>query len=354
MPRKPRKSTTPKKEKSVSPGAEREAGSRPIDLIMSDAIAVRPNIASTLGSRIDSTAFQPISNPQVVTVDGITGVFTPVTNKPDTPISADERKNLQMLIENLQKQVGELRNENITLTQQLEVLRNPPHSPEDFATAIQQSVDELQQKLTAMKNPVSSFALKEFRIDANVMIDVTQFGTIEYRFIRPDDTIDPNALSRITMDLVPIPKASLDHTWTMDLFQPGLGIEELPHITSEQSKTLETNSICTIGEFLQVGTRARAATQLVALLGVERAALSQWLQQAELLTLKGTNGATVLVLIAAGFNSLSAIAATTPEALLNAYLEKRKGMNQSGSVEATLEEANLWISASRRYLGTAG
>ena len=267
----------------------------------------------------DFGVLQLTAGAQIVKVRGVTGIFTPVTNRPDKPLTDDERKNFQALIEQLTRQVAALQASNLALTKQLDDLRNPPHSADAFSTAIQYSVDDLQQKLTTMKNPMSNFGLKGFRIDARVMIDISRLGAIEYRFIRPGDPADPNAVSQITMDLVPIPKAGADHTWTPDLFQPDLSIEALPQITRGQAKVLEASHIFTIGEFLQVGTRARATAELVALLRIERTALADWVRQAELLTIKGTNGATVLVLIAAGYPSLDAIAHSTPDALLAAH-----------------------------------
>jgi hypothetical protein len=301
----------------------------------------------------DPGAFRPVGRPSVVVVSGVTGIFTPVTATPGGPLTEDERKNYQTLLLALQKQLAALEAANAALTAQLEALRNPPRSPEDFATAVQQSVDELQQRLSTTRNPVSSFALKDFRLEAQVMVDVSPLGTIEYRFARPGEPADPATLSRITLELVPLPKSGLDHTWTADLFQADLTVGALPSIEPQQSRILEDNHIFTIGEFLQVGTRARAAAYLVALLGVERARLSAWVQQAELLTLKGTNGATVLVLIAAGFPSLQALAAATPEALLAAYQQARQGPGHAGSVDVTLDQARQWVAAARRYTGTA-
>jgi hypothetical protein len=79
--------------------------------------------------------------------------------------------------------------------------------------------------------------------------------------------------------------------------------------------------------------------------------MSAWISQAMLLTLKGTNGTTVLVLMQAGFPDFETIAATTPEALLEKYTAARTKQKSKTSLAATLADCQLWVAATRKYLG---
>jgi hypothetical protein len=152
-----------------------------------------------------------------------------------------------------------LRSDNLQLRGRIDTLTQRPSAPDDFASAIQQSVDELQQRMANMKNAMSNFAVRELKLDASVFVQVSPVGSIEYRFVQPGDNIEAAAVSRLSLDIVPVPRNDLAGVWTPNLFQPELPISALPEITLEQTRALEGEGLFSIGEFLQVGTRARAS-----------------------------------------------------------------------------------------------
>jgi Domain of unknown function (DUF4332) len=287
----------------------------------------------------------------IVTVDGIRGVFTPVGAADGTPLGNDERKNLQAAIDELRKEVGRLQSANLQLGKDLSALRNRPSAPDDFATAVQQSLDELQQRMSNMRNSMSNFAVKEFKLEADVFVQVSPLGTIEYRFLQPGDTTSPTALSKLSLHLVPVPKNNLAGVWTPNLFQPELSLAALPELNPEQQKRLEGAGLFSIGEFLQVGTRARAQAYLEALLETERKHLAIWAQQAALMTLRGVNGGGAMVLIEAGFGSFDALAGADAVALVKVYSVLREKNPAWAAAEADEALAAQWIRAARQYLG---
>jgi len=255
------------------------------------------------------------------------------------------------VIDELRKEVGRLQSESLQLSSDLSVLRDRPSAPDDFATAVQQSLDELQQRMATMRNSMSNFAIRDFKLEADVFVQVSPLGNIEYRFVQPGDNVNATALSKLSLQLVPVPKNDLAGVWTRNLFQPETSLAALPGLQPEQLQRLEGAGLYSIGEFLQVGTRARAQAHLEALLETDRKRLSLWAQQAALMTLRGVNGAAALVLIEAGFGSFETIAATTALALDRAYLKVRR-KHPEWSAPATDEGLALqWIRAARQYLG---
>ena len=199
-----------------------------------------------------------IGTDRLVKVDGVTGVFTPITTATDQPLGPDERKNLLAIIDDLKREIGSLQTSNLKLAGDLRALRERPSAPDDFAAAVQQSLDEMQQRMSTMRNSMSNFAVRELKLDASVFVQVSPLGSIEYRFVQPGDDIEAAAVSRLSLDIVPMPKNDLAGVWTLNLFQPNVPISALPGITPEQAKSLEAAGLFSIGEFLQVGTRARA------------------------------------------------------------------------------------------------
>ncbi|MBP7641118.1 MAG: DUF4332 domain-containing protein, partial [Thauera sp.] len=158
--------------------------------------------ASLLDPRlIDAMEFKPVGSSSLVNLDGRLGVFTPVA---DGDSGAD---NTEAVIAALRKELTRLESENAALRRQLaEVEAARKRSPDDFASAVAHTLDTLQHKLAQTTNPVSRFAVREVAIDAQVTVDVSPLGTLEYRFVRPEDNIDPSKLSRIRLDLVPLPR----------------------------------------------------------------------------------------------------------------------------------------------------
>lgn len=303
-------------------------------------------------SKTDIAALRRLGNDTLVTVDGVTGVFTPVTSKDGTPVTADERKNLLAIIDQLKQEVATKQDNILRLNQELTTLREMPSSaPEDFATAVQQSLDELQQRMANMRNGISNFAVRDFKLDASVFVQVTPMGSVQYRFIQPGENIEAAAVSRLSLNVVPIPKSDARGVWTSNLFQPELPISALPEVDATMAARLEKAGIYSVGEFVQVATRARAQVQLEALLDVQRDRLTLWAQQAALMTLRGVDGKVATVLIKAGLGSFELLAANTSELVFKLYETTRAGLPDLGAAEIEVALAAQWIRAARQYLG---
>ncbi|HMC15476.1 MAG TPA: DUF4332 domain-containing protein [Albitalea sp.] len=317
----------------------------------SRALVPLPGTLQPLGDTTRLDKLTRVGSDSIVTVDGVRGVFTPVGAKDGQPLGSDERKNLQTVIDELRKEVGRLQSDTLQLAVELAALRERPSAPDDFASAVQQSLDEVQQRMATMRNSMSNFAVREFKLEADVFVQVSPLGSIEYRFVQPGDNINPTALSKLSLHLVPVPKNNLAGVWTPNFFQPELGLAGLPDLQPTQLQRLEAAGLFSIGELLQIGTRARAQAYLEALLGTERKRLALWAQQAALMTLRGVNGGAAMVLIDAGFGSFDALAATDAATLAKAYARLRRKHPEWSAPAADAVLALQWVRAARQYLG---
>ena len=293
----------------------------------------------------------PVERTVLANVNGQLGVFTPLTHATGAPADPNADKNLDVVIASLRDEVAKLGAENQTLQGQLNTLLSKPTAPEDFATALQQSVDKLQTLLSSMTNPVSNFAVKEFQLETNVEVTVTSLGTVEYRFIPFDQKVDPGALSRITLQLVPVPKQTAANTFTSQ-FQPQVSISSIAGLTADQQALLHSSGLDTVGDFLSVGTRARSSVELVSLLKVDRTQMAALLASASLLTLKGVDGPRAAVLIAAGIDSLEKIAALQPDDLVKRFNDERTAMKRNDAAPIDAAQAAAWIAAASAFLGS--
>jgi hypothetical protein len=265
---------------------------------------------------------------------------------------ATTRATQQQQIAQLKKEVAAQHNEIQRLKGELATLRDTPSSPsQDFASAVQQSLDELQQRMTTMNNPLANFAVRELELDAAVFVHVTPTGAVEYRFVQPGQSIEPAALSRLTIGVVPVPKTDLRGVWTAELFQPELGVGELPEVTAAQAKKLEKAGIFSIGEFLQVATRARAQAYLATQLGVDRRKLALWAQRAALMALRGVNGGAAQVLILAELGSFETLVAATAPGIVQRYARMREKHPELKAPPVDDALAAQWVRAARQYLG---
>lgn len=304
-------------------------------------------------TKLDNATLVRLGGDRVVTVGGVTGLFTPITSGSDKPLGADERQNLLAIVDQLKREVSELQSRNLQLQADLTTLRQRPTAPEDFASGVQQSLDELQQRMGNMRNGTSNFAVREFKLDASVFVQVTPLGSVEYRFVQPGDNAPPQAFSKISMQVVPLPKDNLAGVWAGSLFQPDTPLQALPDISPAQVAQLETAGLYSIGEYLSVATRARAQAHLQALLGVQRQRLALWAQQALLMTLRGVSGPAALLLIEAGVSAFEVLAALGPEALVVAYEARRVQRPDLSAPALDLPQARQWVRAARQYLGLA-
>jgi hypothetical protein len=130
-------------------------------------------------------------------------------------------------------------------------------------------------------------------------------------------------------------------------------VAALPEVTPDFARKIESAGVFTLGEFLQVGTRARAQAYLSALLGVERQRLALWAQQALLMTLRGVTGNASLVLIEAELSSFETLSGLTPEALVAVFEATRARRPDLGASALSAALAAQWIRAARQYLGLA-
>jgi hypothetical protein len=304
-----------------------------------------------LATNIEIGSLKRIGTDRLVSIEGVTGLFTPIANPDTQPIGNDERKNLLNIIDQLKGEIAKLGSDNLQLKNRIDTLTQRPSAPDDFASAVQQSVDELQQRMATMRNAMSNFAVRELKLDAGVFVQVSPVGSIEYRFIQPGDNIEAAAVSRLSLDIVPVPRNDLAGVWTANLFQPELPISALPGMTAEETKLMEGAGLYSIGEFLQVGTRARAQAYLESLLGTERNRLALWAQQAALMTLRGVNGATAMILIEAGLGSFEALAGSAADALASQFAAVRQKYPEFNAPEVDSDLTTLWIHGARQYLG---
>ena len=293
----------------------------------------------------------PVDRTILANVNGQLGVFTPLTHAAGAPADPNADKNLDVVIASLRAEIAKLQQEKQGIQGRLDTLLSKATAPEDFGTALQQSVDKLQTLLSSMTNPVSNFAVKEFQLETNVEVTVTPLGTVEYRFIPFDQKADPAALSRITVQLVPVPKQTTAKTFTSQ-FQPQVSIAAIEDLTAEQKALLHTSGLDTVGDFLSVGTRARSSVELTALLKVDRAKMAGLLASASLLTLKGVDGPRAAVLIAAGIDSLEKMAGLNPDDLVKRFTDQRTAMKRNDAAPLDAAEAAAWIAAASAFLGS--
>ncbi|MFN7175580.1 MAG: DUF4332 domain-containing protein, partial [Thermaurantiacus sp.] len=327
-------------------GSGRSLG-RPIRL----GAGLAPERAPGPPARIDGRTITRLGQDRVVAVDGVLGLFTPISSGRETPATSDEKANLIAIIDQLRREVTDLQTRNLRLEQELRTLRERPAAAEDLAIGLQQSLDDLQSRMAAMRNSTSNFAVRQFRLDASVTVEVSPLGRVGYRFLQPGEAISAEAVSKLGLELVPLPKETLAGVFTRDLFVPDRSLDALPEMTAPLLDRFEQAGVYSIGDYLQVGTRARAQVWLESFLGVERRRLAAWAQQALLLTLAGMSGPAALVLIRAGAGTFEALAGLTPEALLAVYEDARVRPPAIEAPTPPIALVRQWQRGARQYLG---
>jgi hypothetical protein len=311
-----------------------------------DPKAPRIAAASLIDARlIDAMEFKPVGSSSLVNVDGRLGVFTPVT---DGDSGAD---NAEAVIAALRKELTRLENENAVLRRQLaEVEAARKRSPDDFASAVAHTLDTLQHKLAQTTNPISRFAVREVAIDAQVTVDVSPLGTLEYRFVRPEDTIDPSKLSRIRLDLVPLPREDAGLS-TGPEFSPWAGVEDIIGVGETWRGALNRQQIYTINDLLVAGSRLKSSAELAALVGVERTRLAEWMGHAELLSVRAIDPRAADVLWAVGIRSLAMLAGASAEEVAAKYNHEVARRAQKSLAQIDAAQAKAWIDAAINYHG---
>jgi Domain of unknown function (DUF4332) len=228
-----------------------------------------------------------------------------------------------------------------------------PLSPqEDFASAVSSAIDSLQTQMSQMSNRVSDFAVREASLQVKVSLEVTPLGTLNYRLVRPEDPIDPQKISTLSLTVVPVPKPEGHCALKPAQVNTEVGVAEVAGIGDALSARLHRNNIYTVGEFLQAGTRARSAVQLAALLEVDRRCLSELMAQAQLLMLNGIDGPTAEVLHSAGIRGFNDLAALTSEEVVSRYERRAAALGQKRPARINPAAVKAWIDTARIYLRT--
>lgn len=259
---------------------------------------------------------------------------------------------LQSRNADLTQKVGDLTLENVTIRKQLETkIRRSSRMPDDFASAVGHSIDTIQSRLAGLSNPVTDFAVREFSIDAKVAVNITPMGTVEYRFIHPGESIDPAAISNLSMTVVPVPKQSQAGSWVPTEFTPSVGVEEIPGVGRQMRTRLNEQGIFTVADLVHVGSRVRSSVDLAALLAVERARLAEWMAHAELLTIRDIDGGMSGVLYEIGIRTLDALAAVQPEELAARFNNQLARTGRKRVAQVSAATVTPWIRTARAYVG---
>jgi hypothetical protein len=303
-------------------------------------------VGSLLDPRlIDAMEFKPVGSSSLVNLDGRLGVFTPVA---DGDSGAD---NTEAVIAALRKALTRLEGENAALRRQLaEVEAARKRSPDDFASAVAHTLDTLQHKLAQTTNPISRFAVREVEIDAQVTVDVSPLGTLEYRFVRPEDNIDPSKLSRIRLDLVPLPREDGGLSAGPE-FSPFAGVEDIIGVGETWRGALNHQQIYTINDLLVAGSRLKSSAELAALVGVDRTRLAEWIGHAELLSVRAIDPRAADVLWAVGIRSLEMLAGASAEEVSAKYNDEVARRAQKNLAPIDGAQAKAWIDAAINYHG---
>jgi hypothetical protein len=299
--------------------------------------------------RSDASGLQRVGSEQLIVYDGKQGLFTPLTGAEGTNLSQD---NLEAINEVLRAEVVSLQQNIQKLKLQLKkALEKPVRTPDDFASAISNSVDCLQTRLGQLSNPLSNFTVREMELEANVHVDVTPLGTIDYRFIQPGDDIPAYLLSKLRLTLSPIPKPTQTGVYNPPDFTPLHDIDDIQGIGVQYRQKLNAHNIYTVTDLLNVGTRARSKAELVALLEVDRNRLDNWLAHAELLTVRSIDGHAAEVLYAIGVQSLARLAEETAAGLVERYNAEVARRGHATLRPIAVTSAQTWIDAARAYTG---
>lgn len=305
---------------------------------------------NALGRRkSDLSEITGVGSTELIQFAGKQGLFVPLT---DQDFPEESESNLQQLLLSMKQQMSQLQMENLRLKNLLEEAQKKSHrTPDDFATAVTHSIDSLQTRLNETKNPVSRFAIKEFNIDMRVYAEVTPMGTLDYRFIPPDETVDTNRLTNLKMTVVPLPKDDLAGSWTSPDFTPMVDIEEIQGIGESYQKLLNNNNIYTISDLLTAGTRVRSKVELASMLEVDHNRLSNWLAQAELMTIRSIDGRAAEILADIGITGLQQLAQQESEALVERYNKQVSKLGHASVKPQTQESISQWITTAATYVG---
>jgi hypothetical protein len=228
---------------------------------------------------------------------------------------------------------------------------------------VSDSVDKLQTKLTNLPNTTSDFVVREFSLEAKIYVDVNEEGQIDYRFIRPGDNVAPEKVSNLMLTLAPVPKPEPapppEPPPALTAFpadaplanarmpEQEIPIESIVGESAELRERMSRNRIRTVADFLQVATRSRTLAAFAALLEIDRQRLSNWVMQAQLMTLGGISSAMAQALIDIGYSSLRIIADSEAGALFTQYNTRAADLSLP---QATIDEVQRWIATAQSFV----
>ena len=309
------------------------------------------NGGNPYGRRRSDRPYRPLGE-EIINYQGRVGLFTPLTRGP-SPQDEDSRQNLIKLVERLKEEINTLKQENQALRHQLSQLKHrPARPPEDFVSAIRHTVDSLQTRLSQLDNPLVDFIIKDFRLEARAFVEVDELGLLKYRFVRPEDDIDPQLLSRITLDIAPLPReGDRPQGPTRPEFTAFLDVDEIQGIGEHYKTRLRQHHIYTVEDLLQVGARSRSRVELATLLDVDLRRLGEWLAQARLMTIRGIDGRRAEILLELGIDGLERLAEADPAELGQAYNARVKEKGQQNLQPVDEKTVSGWIATARAYLG---
>jgi len=290
-------------------------------------------------------SFRPVGTDEIITIGDRTGIFTPLTGK-----DADNTENLSKIVQVLRSELAEARADNAGLQAKLDELTTPARSADNLAEGVQSALDGLADRLGAMTNATSNFAVREFTLESKVHVDVTAVGTIGFQFVRPGETVNAAALSTVTLTVVPVPKPVPDVV-TGEPFPAvraaDAPLEAIDGLSGAQAAALRGAHITTTSEFARVATRATATAELVSMLGVTRSELGRFTLLAGLLTVPGLDGTKAGVLYEAGIRDVATLAGTTPAKLMSRYAKAAAAVGGAGRWRPKAADAEAWIAAAK-------
>lgn len=264
---------------------------------------------------------------------------------------------LRLQVERLKDELVARDNTILELNARIQqMIETAKRTPDDFATAVSDSVDKLQAKLTNLPNKTSDFVVREFSLEAKVYVDVNEQGQIDYRFIRPGDNVAAEKVSNLSLTLTPVPKPEAPEPPAPTpapadaQLAPGadIPIERLTGADAQINARMASRNIRSVADFLQNATRARTLAAFSGMLEIDRQRLGNWLMQAQLMAVGGLSAAMAQALIDLGFTSLKELAAADAADLLAKYNARA---SQLGLPAATLADAQRWIAAAKAAAG---
>lgn len=297
-----------------------------------------PSLTESVRARLDTLGAESL-----VEIDGRAGLFVPLD---DDEVEATTPA-LRKLVAALRAEVARLGADNAALQAEIVRLKAAPQPSDDLAGAVQHSLDSLQTRLSQTTNPTSSFAVKEFVLDAAVAVEMNALGRAGYRFVAPGEKIEAASISRLKLTVVPLPRASTEGALSRPAFVTDRDVEDVIGIGDVYRKQLQAHGIFTVNDLVATGSRARTRAELATLLRIDAKKLGYWLEQAEMLMLEGMSGREAATLQELGFTGLAGLAeASAPE--LTTKLKERLGEHAS-----TLAEARVgsWVTAAKGFVG---